>query len=34
MEIIEERITREYNIDIISTSPSVIYEVIMTSGEK
>ena len=34
MEIIEERITREYNIDIISTSPSVIYEVIMMSGEK
>lgn len=33
MEIITERIRREYGIDIISTSPSVIYEVILTSGE-
>ncbi|MBQ4263020.1 MAG: translation elongation factor 4 [Bacilli bacterium] len=34
MEIIEERIEREFNIDIIATSPSVIYEVLLTSGEK
>ncbi len=33
MEIITERIRREYNIDIIATSPSVIYEVILTNGE-
>ena len=33
MEIIEERITREFGIDIIATSPSVIYEVLLTSGE-
>lgn len=33
MEIIEERITREFGIDIIATSPSVIYEVILTNGE-
>lgn len=33
MEIIEERIEREFNIDLIATSPSVIYEVILTSGE-
>ncbi|MDD3241387.1 MAG: translation elongation factor 4 [Bacilli bacterium] len=30
MEIIEERIEREFNIEIIATSPSVIYEVEMT----
>lgn len=33
MEIIEERIEREFNIDIIATSPSVIYEVIKSDGE-
>jgi len=34
MEIIEERLTREFNIDIIATSPSVIYEILLTNGEK
>jgi len=34
MEIIQERIEREFNIDIIATSPSVIYEVILTNNEK
>ena len=33
MEIIEERIAREFNIDIIPTSPSVIYEVTLTNGD-
>ena len=33
MEIIEERINREFNIDIIATSPSVIYEVTLTNGD-
>ncbi len=33
MEIITERIKREYNIDIIATSPSVIYKVELTNGE-
>ena len=33
MEIIEERIRREFNIDIIATSPSVIYKVDLTNGE-
>ena len=33
MEIIEERIEREFNIDIIASSPSVIYEVIKSDGE-
>lgn len=33
MEIIEERIEREFNIELIATSPSVIYEVNLNSGE-
>ncbi|HPF83118.1 MAG TPA: translation elongation factor 4 [Bacilli bacterium] len=32
MEIIEERIEREFNIDIIATSPSVVYNVTLTDG--
>ena len=32
MEIIEERIEREFDIDIIATSPSVIYEVVLSDG--
>ena len=34
MEIIEERIEREFNINLIATSPSVVYEVILTDGSK
>ncbi|MBX4258936.1 translation elongation factor 4 [Clostridium estertheticum] len=33
MEIIQERIEREFNLDIITTAPSVIYKVMKTSGE-
>lgn len=33
MEIIQERLEREYNLDIITTAPSVIYRVTLTSGE-
>jgi len=33
MEIIQERLEREYDLDIIVTSPSVEYEVVMLSGE-
>ncbi|MDD6796577.1 MAG: translation elongation factor 4 [Clostridiaceae bacterium] len=34
MEIIQERIEREFNLDIITTAPSVIYKVAKTNGEK
>ncbi|WP_026674628.1 translation elongation factor 4 [Alkalihalobacterium bogoriense] len=34
MEIIQERIEREFNITLITTAPSVIYHVYMTNGEK
>lgn len=33
MEIIQERIEREFGIELIATAPSVIYEVHMTDGE-
>ena len=33
LEIIQERLEREFNLDIITTSPSVIYKIHMTSGE-
>ncbi len=32
MDIIKERITREFNIDIITTAPSVVYEAYLTDG--
>lgn len=34
LEIIQERIEREFKIDLITTSPSVIYDVTLTNGEK
>ena len=33
MEIIEERLEREFNLDLITTAPSVIYKVKLRSGE-
>ncbi len=34
MEIIQERIEREFDLDIITTAPSVIYKLHMTNGEE
>ena len=34
MEIIQERLRREFNMDVISTYPSVIYEVTKTDGSE
>src|SRR5690606_11100168 len=33
MEIIQERIEREFNIPILTTAPSVVYRVTLTDGE-
>ena len=33
MEIIQERLEREHNLDLITTAPSVIYHVMKTNGE-
>jgi GTP-binding protein LepA len=34
MEIVQERLRREFDMDIIATYPSVVYEVVKTNGEK
>jgi len=34
MEIVQERLRREFDMDIIATYPSVVYEVAQTNGEK
>ena len=33
MEIIQERLEREYNLDLITTAPSVIFKITLTNGE-
>ncbi len=34
MEVVKERLEREFNLDLIATAPTVVYEVKLTSGEK
>ncbi len=34
MDVIQERLEREYNLDLILTAPSVIYKVCLTNGEE
>ncbi len=33
MDIVQERLEREYDMDLITTAPSVVYEVLLTNGE-
>ena len=33
MDIIKERVTREFNIELVTTAPSVVYEAYLTNGE-
>ncbi|MEC7094846.1 MAG: translation elongation factor 4, partial [Pseudomonadota bacterium] len=34
MEVIRDRLEREFNLDLISTAPSVVYQMTMTDGER
>ncbi len=34
MEIIQERLEREFDLDLVTTAPSVIYKVVKTNGEE
>ncbi len=33
MEVIQERLEREYNLDLITTAPSVVYKITLTNGD-
>ena len=34
MEVIRDRLTREFNLDLISTAPSVVYQIELTDGKR
>jgi GTP-binding protein LepA len=34
MEVVQERLEREYHLDIVTTAPSVIYKIVRTNGEE
>ena len=34
MEIVQERLEREFNLDLVTTSPSVVYRILLTSGKE
>ncbi len=34
MEVVKERLEREFNLDLIATAPTVVYEVLLTNGER
>ena len=34
LEIIQERLHREFNLDLIATAPSVVYKILLTNGEE
>ena len=34
LEIIQERLQREFNLDLIATAPSVVYKILLTNGEE